>query len=226
MRLFLIFSLLIYSELLFGQSGRHHIEITYGVGKSNIENHTILHERYEPLPANSLKVAYQFGFSNLLSISTGVAVEQRGGQFISFEREILGEGPPFLLGNTILRNNKNEFAYIAIPLTLNYNLYSKQKLGINIALGSYYSFLVKQLWNFDYSDKFSLVENNVLQFNYKSNDYGLSAGLGVSYQISKSFGLILGYQFQKGLKDVFRDENIEGYHIRNSVAFGMRFNIL
>lgn len=224
MRSIIIVLLILYCKLSFGQSNSHYLNVSYGFGKSNIERHTVLKERYESLPANSLKLTYQFGFSKKFSISSGVVFEQRGGQFTSFEREIIGEKPLLMLGDTILRNNKNKFAYLSIPLILKYNLHAK-KLTINVKSGGYCSFLVQQLWNFDNSDKITLIEGYILQFDYSTIDYGLIIGFGFDYQLSKNMSLILDYQFQKGLMDVFSDGDIKGYHIRNAVEIGLNIRI-
>lgn len=224
MRATIIVFLILYCTILFGQTSRHNINISYGFGKSNIVRHTVLKERYESLPANSLKLIYQLEASKRFSISSGVSLEQRGGRFTSFEREIIGKTPPLMLGDTILRNNKNEFAYLSIPLILKYSLYLK-KITINVSAGGYSSFLIKQLWNFDRNDKFTLIEKNVLQFDYSTIDYGLTIGFGFGYALSESLSLIIDYQFQKGLMDVFDDEEIKGYHIRNAVDIGMSINI-
>lgn len=217
--------MIFFCSYLSGQASSHQIIISNSLyGRSNIVKHTILEKRYEPLKANSFSIKYEFGFSNNFSLSSGISIEQRGARFTSLEREIIGETPPLRLGDTILRNNKNHFTYIAIPLTIKY-YFSLKNLSFFLNGGGYTSFLVNRVWDFDNNDKFTLIERNVLQFNYSSIDYGLIAGMGVGYKITDNFGIILDYQFQKGLKNVFEDDDIKGYHIRNVVELGLKIRV-
>jgi len=219
-------TLLIFLPLfIFGQLNSHFLNVSYGFGKSNITKHTILNDRYSSIIANSLKLAYQVGLAERLSSNLGIALEQRGGQFNSLEREIIGETTPIVFGDTILRSNRNEFAYLTFSLKLNLKIYSDKKFKVLVGAGSYYSLLVKQLWVFDKSDIITLIEENILQFNYNAYDYGLNIDVGVDYSIFGNTLLFLNYSFQNGINDIFENEGIRGFHLRNSIDVGVKFSL-
>lgn len=210
---------------LFSQKGLVNLGVTYGVGQSNIKKHSVLGNRYQYLTANSLSFKLDYFLVDKLSIESGIGIEQRGGEFIAFEREIIGDQPPLMLGDTIESSNKNKFAYFSIPLGLTFHQNITEKLRMNFLFGGYFNFMINQQWIFEMHDVFTTIENGTLQFNYTRKDIGIYGGLGLEYFITKQISMIAEYKIQKGMKDVFADEDIEGFHNRNYLDIGIKFRL-
>jgi hypothetical protein len=198
-----------------GQSDKAALGIGYGFGFSDISNHTHLKNRYEMKSSSSIIFDFKYKLNSRSAIVIGIGIEEKGGKFQSIEREFTTIGNTIILGDTIMRLNKNEFAYLTFPISYNHKIATLKNFDFFIAVGGYYSQLIKQQWNWELLDVFALTEVESLEFNHKNWDAGFLTNLGITMPIGKIIEIETSFNFTKGLVNfIDNSENNKAKHQR------------
>lgn len=179
---------------LFSQNNKFHVGIGGGPSISSIRGFDQI-VPLSPIIGFSLGASFQYDFSKHFSIVTGVGFEQKG--FQTKEKVTLIDINGNSISEHILRVNYN---YLDVPLLAKYTLGSQKFKGF-MNLGGYMGILINRrniLVGYDpQTDEQKENSEEVQPF-----DFGLSAGIGMSYSLSETFVFTLEVRNNLGLYNV------------------------
>lgn len=171
---------------------------SFEVGLSGGLNMTSLHgKNYEHYfdwvysPTVSLNVRYSF--SDAWSVGTGIAYESKGAKGI--DMKVLDE-EGISLGSHY--NFKYVYQYITVPLLIRYTV--PYSLPFYITAGPYMGYMV------NYTESFEIGKLNRTP-DMQKTDWGLSAGIGISFPITEHWNVSAELRNNMGLYNVRTGNN-------------------
>lgn len=123
----------------------------------------------------------QYNFPKIISVRTGAYYEKKGATYKEDVTIIQTTGG--VIEKTGVKEN---FEYLLVPVLIKATFGSKINYFVNA--GPYVGFLLKQTKSIDSYDG-KPAEEREFTDNYSRTEYGLSAGLGLGYNLNEKIGL-------------------------------------
>lgn len=146
-------------------------------------------ELTDPLIAFSAGLAFQYHFSDILSVRTGPSFERKGG---TQTYTVPAYGPGGL--STTEEKMRINFDYVIVPVLVRASFGGGVRFFVNA--GPYAGYLLNQT-NVDHTKK-----KYVYTEHYKKLDYGVSGGLGIAIPIGDQFDFNVEIRDNFGLANV------------------------
>lgn len=182
---------LIINALCFAQSS---IRATGGIGFT-FWNY-LKEAENKALIGGSAELLYNYTFKKNFFVESGLHFNQKGNKYSMFLNFTTQTGETFPIYNTYLQTNN----YLGIPVRFGYNFFEKNKIKLNVYLGSYleYNLLAKEKMISDlevYAGKIDF--NGSRATNLNRFDIGMLTGVGVEYDLDK-FVVFFRCEYQQG----------------------------
>lgn len=165
------------------------IGIEGGPNYSFLRGNDNISELTDPLLGFTAGFAFQYHFSDLLSIRTGPSFERKG---CSQTYTVPAYGPGGL--NTTEEKLHVNFDYVTLPVLVRASFGDQFRFFVNA--GPYVGYLLNQT-SVDHTKK-----KYVNTDSYKKLDYGVSGGLGIAIPIGDQFDFNVEIRDNFGLADV------------------------
>lgn len=169
----------------YGQQNKFDIGIEGGPSRIFLSGNSDLDNYNKPTMGFSAGIIFQYHYSGLISLRSGVSFERKG----TSSDKTINDNDGNVISNIPVRSN---FDYLVLPLLVRATIGNKINYFLNA--GSYFGFLVKQT---------DLYENPKATINStdldKQFDWGITAGLGIiipfkskcllSFEVRNNFGM-------------------------------------
>ena len=196
------FFILALNTLVFGQESKLLIGIEGGPNKSTL-NFTNIQVDYagnpmiqlNPISSYSVGYFFQYNFSKHLSLRTNVSFERKGSlRFFELNQKF---GPTAFY----------KLDYLVVPLL--FRATWGKKINFFVNAGPYLGLLLQEMTVTEEKNNGTPQERYDGTFFYKSFDYGISAGLGLSFPIGKNFKISTEIRNNTGLSNIIYDETYD-----------------
>lgn len=187
----LIGLLIICTSVLYGQTNKITLGLESGPSLRTLRGDNFFEIR-DLTTSYSLGVSYQYNFSELLSLRTGISFERKGKKTSSIEYN-------WMYGSSSEVSYEVNIDYLTIPLLARFTFGDKFKYFVNA--GPYIADILiakgTSTANYTFGDNSTVLTNH-----YRAIDLGFIAGFGMSYTIKDNFLVSLELRNNFGLLDI------------------------
>ena len=179
-----------------------------GMGFSDLHGEKLDKDSYKPLQFWPFGLELSFHFNPECAIVTGVFYEKKGG----IMEIMFTDNTGYEIGEVDI---DFKFDYLTIPLLFRYTLNGKINYYINA--GPFMAKLLKQEWEFDHPD-LGHVKTDATD-EYQPYDFGITAGIGISKNVSSRWIISAEVRDNYGMKDIINYGYDPGYTLEtNSIS--------
>ncbi len=199
----------------FSQPKNHEIGIEGGPDTRILYGNEVLNSFHHLSVGYSGGLFYQYNHDRILSLRSNISIERKGSVW---KGPTVDGGGQQNLSTEVHLN----FQYLTLPLLVRATFGNSMKFVVNA--GPYIGFLLQQTEVFKGTDGQSYRSNNTSL--YKRFDWGISAGLGLSFPISEQFSLSMELRDNLGLYNIASGKVINNGTIKNNSTnflFGMAY---
>ncbi len=191
----------------FGQSSPLNVGFEGGFGLATLRGNDYIDKNHSSKPGYSAGVFVQYNFSKILSLRSGTCFEQKGSSFEFWVTEQNGEQIGPIQG-------KMNFNFLNVPVLLRASFGKKITYFANA--GPYISFLLRQT---EHNDAFSSYPeiNADRTGDFTKVDAGLSAGLGISFDLKSKYALSFEIRDNLGLTNISKQPIANNGTIKTNV---------
>lgn len=210
----LLFFLLGLPYLGYAQKGKIELGIEGGPSLTSLRGNQNNY-KYKPVIKSSVGLSFQYHFSNLISLRTGINYETKG-----YTSTLEKHWSP---DSTTQVDFSTSFNYLTIPVSARFQFGKKVKFFINA--GIYLGILVNKSNNVKgnlsgfYTDGF---DDPII--NYRNPDFGISGGFGIGIPIKERWTVFLETRGNFGLANIRKD--FTGFYFNTGVAATYSVNLL
>jgi opacity protein-like surface antigen len=190
---FLILITLVNSSILtFGQTNKFEAGLEFGPSLKSLRGNDFIDDNKDISFGFSVGLTFQYNFPKLISIRTNISYEKKGSSSKFKATDELGNP----IGDINFGSN---FDYLIIPLLVRFTFFKRTNFFVNA--GPYFGYLIKQRNFTEAFGEFPKEEIDNID-NYKRNDFGISAGLGVRFPIKNKLFLSLEIRSNIGISNI------------------------
>lgn len=213
--------LLAYSLIVFGilsvnaQSNDFELGVELGPNVSILYGNDILKDYHTPALGFSGGISFQYNFTPVISLRTNIFYEQKGSN---------SNIPVINIDGQIMYQSKmrTQFNQLTVPILLRVNFGRQGNFFVNA--GPFMGFNISARGHLP---KIDAAPSNITH-QFERIDFGLSAGFGASFPISKSFAATVEVRNNLGLLNLGRDNVINNQTIKTNttnllVGFAYKF---
>lgn len=210
--------LVFYTSVACGQTDKMNIGVEFGAGLTSLRGNKILEELNDATIGYSVGPAFQYSFTNWISVRTNVAFEKKGAVANSPAVDDFGS----YRGEIKIHSN---FYYLTIPVLARFTFGNTTKLFANI--GPSFGYLIKQK---TVTDAFAEYTKNVMDETdmFRRTDIGLICGIGAERPINEWLSLSVEIRNSRGLKNIskialFNDGSIKTNSLNFLIGASYKF---
>jgi hypothetical protein len=176
----------------FGQSSPLNVGFEGGFGLASLRGNDFIDKNHSSKTGYSAGLFVQYNFNKILSLRSGTYLEQKGSSFDFWAEDQNGQQIGPIQG-------KMNISYLNVPVLLRASFGKKTTYFVNA--GPYIAFLLKQN---EHTEAFSnYPETNADRTgDFTKVDAGLSAGLGISFDIKSKYALSLEIRDNLGMTNI------------------------
>ncbi|MFZ4401056.1 MAG: porin family protein [Bacteroidales bacterium] len=196
-----IYLFFLFTLSLFSQDSKFNIGIEAGPNYTLLKMSTFDfdHDYYHPIIRYSAGLSLNYKLSNLFSVGTGIAFEQKAAITDYYHTDMATAFPPFTYNEW---RTIDRFNYLTLPVLLK-TCFGK-KIVFFLNTGCFVSYILnsKSIIESKYFPEVSYDHTNYTE----RFDYGIITGLGVSIPVKNSFSISFEARNNLGIHDLINDE--------------------
>ena len=202
----------------FGQTNRFDIGAEGGFSLASLRGNDFIDKYHSTIIGYSGGIYFQYNFRKIISVRTGAYFERKGSSFEFWTVDEFGE-------NIGVIHGYENFDYLTVPLLLRATF--GKKLNFFINAGPYIGFLLKETEHTDALQSLPETNANGTEF-FNRTEFGLSAGMGLSYILKQKFSFSFEVRDNLGLTNTSKQSATNNGQIKTNalnflLGFGYKF---